>query len=276
MHLAPAAAEAYARSLIRLRPTIKNVADVFAKLASPSEEILSPRYNLRASKDGARLHPRMIARIPLQQATGQEQAIWQPVSRQAKRQEVSFGGLDVHLLVDVSGSMQGGNARSAADTALCLTEGLQLARYRISRQNGAYHQPDVRTQITAFGSDSVILSQLSYQPSAPDKGRMFTNLRNPTSGSTLINQSLQQIRAIATGSPGRDQLAIIISDGQFHDFSEARQSSSNMPESVYTAQLVVGQELDAFISANHDNVTDNKTLPGKLYNVLRAYIRRYN
>ncbi|MFO0970727.1 MAG: vWA domain-containing protein [Candidatus Saccharimonadales bacterium] len=105
-----------------------------------------------------------MAGVALQLETDQPQAVWQPVVRSAARQDVAFGGLDVHLVVDVSGSMaSGGKAQCAADTALCLTEGLQLARYKVAQDSTQYQQPDVRVQITAFGSGAEVLSPLSQR-----------------------------------------------------------------------------------------------------------------
>jgi len=274
MHLSPGDAENYVRSLDKWTPTIKEVADVFMKLAAPADIIMSPRYRRDAHTEGVRLHPRTMAGVALQLATDQGQAIWQPIVREAHRQEVTFGGLDVHLLVDVSGSMAGSKAQCAADTAMCLIEGLQLARHKVARTAGQYHQPDVRTQIIAFGSGTEVLSPLSYQPTGQQKGKTYTNLLEADSSSTLVNGALQHVKQAAAAKPKRDAIAIIISDGHFGDHAAATQTVSEMPGTAYIAHLVIGGGVQEFISNNHEVVGNPNVLPGKLHGVLADYIRR--
>lgn len=244
------------------------------QLAAPTEVIMSPRYKRDAHTDGIRLHPKAMANVALQLVTGQEQPIWQPVARRGRRQEVAFGGLDVYLLGDVSGSMADDEkAECAADTGLCLLEGLQLARHRVARTDGQFHQPDVRTQTIAFGSGTEILSPLSHEPKGEEKGKTYVNLRNPSSNSTRINESLEIVKRQAEAAPERDVIALIISDGGFGDHSKAAATAASMPSNVYLAHLVIGDEVDVFISNNHESLKDANLLPGKLYEVLENYIK---
>lgn len=274
MQLSQGDAESYVRSLDKWTPTIKEVANVFLKLAAPANIIKSPRYNSSAHTEGLRLHPRTLAGVALQLATDQEQAIWQPVEQKARRQEVTFGGLDVHLIVDVSGSMAGAKAQCAADTAVCLIEGLQLARHKVAREVGQAHQPDVRTQIIAFGSGTEILSPLSYEPSGPQKGKTYTNLLEASSSATLVNGSLENVKQAAKNNPKRDAIVIVVSDGQFGDHDTAARTVAEMPKSVYVAHLVIGGGVQKFISNNHEAVGNPSLLPAKLHGVLTDYIRR--
>lgn len=274
MSLSQGDAESYVHSLDTWTPTIKEVADVFMKLAAPANVIKSPRYIRGAHTEGIRLHPRTMASVALQLATDQEQAIWQPIEQKAHRQEVTFGGLDVHLLVDVSGSMAGVKAQCAADTALCLIEGLQLARHKVSRKAGQAHQPDVRTQIIAFGSGTEVLSPLSYAPTGQQKGKTYVNLLQPDSSSTLVNGALENVKQAASIKPKRDVIAIIVSDGHFGDHDLAAKSVANMPKSAYVAHLVIGSGAQEFISDNHEVIGNPSALPGKLHGVLAEYIRR--
>ena len=274
MQLSQGDAESYVRSLDKWAPTIKEVANVFLKLAAPSNIIKSPRYNSSAHIEGLRLHPRTLAGVALQLATDQEQAIWQPIEQKARRQEVTFGGLDVHLIVDVSGSMAGAKAQCAADTAVCLIEGLQLARHKVAREVGQAHQPDVRTQIIAFGSGTEVLSPLSYEPTDPQKGKTYTNLLEANSSATLVSGSLENVKQAANGNPKRDAIAIVVSDGQFGDHDAAARTVAEMPKSVYVAHLIIGGGVQKFISNNHEAVGNPSLLPGKLHGVLADYIRR--
>jgi hypothetical protein len=274
MHLSPGDAESYVRSLDKWTGTIKEVADVFMKLAAPANVIMSHRYRRDAHTEGVRLHPRTLAGVALQLATDQDQAIWQPIVREAHRQEVTFGGLDVHLLVDVSGSMAGPKAQCAADTAMCLMEGLQLARHKVARTAGQYHQPDVRTQVIAFGSGTEVLSPLSHQPTGQQKGKTYTNLLEADSSATLVNDALGHVKQAAAAKPKRDAIAIIISDGQFGDHNAAARTVAEMPKTAYIAHLVIGGGVQEFISKNHEVVSNPNVLPGKLHGVLADYIRR--
>lgn len=274
MQLSAGNAKSYVRSLDRWTPTIKEVANVFMKLAAPTNVIMSPRYATGAHTEGVRLHPRTMARVALQLIAGQDQAIWQPIVRKAHRQEITFGGLDVHLLVDVSGSMAGAKAKCAADTALCLIEGLQLARHNIARTAGKFHQPDVRTQIIAFGSGTVVLSPLSQQPTSQQKGKTYTNLLEADSSSTLVNGALELVKQASTLKPERDAIAIIVSDGRFKDHVRALATVASMPKSVYVAHLVIGGGAQTFISDKRESVGNPSVLPGKLHGILADYIRR--
>lgn len=274
MHLSPGDAESYVRSLDKWTRTIQGVADVFMKLAAPADVIMSPRYRRNAHTEGARLHPRTMAGVALQLATNQDQAIWQPIVRESHRQEFTFGGLDVHLLVDVSGSMAGPKAQCAADTAMCLIEGLQLARHKVARTAGQYHQPDVRVCVIAFGSGTEVLSPLSHQPTGHQKGKTYTNLLEANSDATLVNDALEHVKQAAAAKPKRETIAIIISDGQFGDHNAAARTVAEMPKTAYSAHLVIGGGVQEFISKNHELVGNPNVLPGKLHGVLADYIRR--
>jgi len=276
MQLSQGNAQRYVNSLERWSNTISQVADVLMQLAAPANVIMSPRYKPTAHTEGVRLHPRTMAAVALQLATDQEQAIWQPVARQAHRQDVTFGGLDIHLLVDVSNSMAGQNAQCAADTSLCLIEGLQLARYKVSRKNGQYHQPDVRTQVIAFGSGTEVLSPLAHEPTPQAKGSTYTNVLAAPSANTLVSGALGHVQRAAAARPKRDVITLIISDGIFGDAAQAKEIVNSLPASAHVTQLVIGDEerRDLYITKNHELVSDPTVLPEKLYGVLADYIRR--
>lgn len=274
MNLSQGSAEKYVRSLDTWTLTIQEVAAVFMKLAAPADVIKSPRFVRGAHTEGIRLHPHTMASVALQLATDHEQAIWQPTTQKAPRQEITFDGLDVHLLVDVSRSMVGVKAQCAADTALCLIEGLQLARYKVARRAGQSHPPDVRTQIIAFGSDTDVLSPLSYAPTGQQKGKTYINLQQPNSRSTLVNDALANVKQAAHSQPKRNVIAIIVSDGKFGDHDLAAKSVATMPKSVCVTHLVIGGGAQKFISDNHEVVEDPSALPGSLHGVLAEYIGR--
>lgn len=274
MRLDQGDASLYANSLDKHRQVIEEVAEIFMELASPTDENLSPRFRRNAHLQGARLHPRKMSGVALQIETDQEQTIWQPIERRSHRQDVTFNGLDIHLLVDVSGSMAGEKSQCAADSALCLIEGLQLARHKVSRSSGQFHQPDVRTQIIAFGSDTNTLSPLSPEPTDQQKGQVYTNLLRAESYGTLICGALDHVQQSSSREPGRNSITIIISDGHFGDFADAVSTLETMPENAYIAHVNIGGEAQEFISNNHEAVSNPNTLPMKLHSLLLEYIRK--
>ena len=265
----------YANSINKCQATIHAVADVFLRLASPTSVVGSPRYQRNASIEGLRLHPNTLAKAAMQLEVDMEQSIWQRIERRAHRQELEFGGIDIHLLVDVSGSMDYDNkAQCAADTALCLIEGLQLAKHKVSSTNGQFHQPDVRTQIIAFGSSTTTLSPISPQPTNRQKGKTYTNLINPSSASTLVAGALMQVNDTALVKPNRESLVIIISDGGFYDHDEAKQVVMSLPNNCKVAQLVIGYDVLEYIANAHENIIDPQMLPSRLLNILDSHITK--
>lgn len=273
MNLNQANAMMYANSVIKWQDTIRAISNVFLKLAGPTNTIRSPRYRHGPSIDGLRLHPSTLAVAALQLEMNTEQSIWQKVERKACRQDVAFGGIDIHLLVDVSGSMRSGEkAQCAADTALCLIEGLQLAKHKVSNINGQFHQPDVRTQIVAFGSETATLSAISPQSTNEQKSKTYVNLLDPNSGSTLVAGALEQVRDIASLTPNRESLVIIISDGDFHDHYKAAQLIASMPDNCSVSQLVIGNDVKQYITNEHKNISNPSILPGELLKILSRHI----
>lgn len=275
MSLMPEEARQYAESLLDEAAVIQDIADVFLQLAAPTETKQSPRYANRARAEGQRLHPARLDQAALQQQSGIEQRTMQPVTRKANRKVLDFGGLDFELLFDVSGSMRyNGKCQGAAATGLALMEGLQLAREQAARANNTYAQPDIRTQIITFAEDIKADYPLSYQPTSSQKGAVYHQLLNPYSDSTYISSSLDIVHNHAVANPQRNTLAVVVSDGVFHDQLGAKARVEAMPLSAYVVHLVIGQDATEFISKHHQRVPDPKALPAVLHSVLAGYIRR--
>jgi hypothetical protein len=282
MNLDAGDALSYARSLDRWRVTIRRIAELFLKIASPTELLLSPRYDHSARPEGLRLHPLKVHQAAIQQLTGTPHAVWQPVKRAGRRQNISFDGLDVYLLADVSGSMEGEKAHCAADTALCLIEGLQLASYMAHSKNEVKHPgtpagrttvsigspPDVRIELTAFGEDFDIVCPLSYQPSGEQKGKVFFNLRNAGSKGTCISGALNNISRSAQSENHRKKIIFIISDGRFHDPEAAAQAAQSLLPIAKIKQVFIG-ETGTVISDFCETIASPLELPEKLYELLR-------
>lgn len=277
MQLNQSDTESYIRTIVKWTDTIRDMAAVFEQLAAPSDVKLGPRYKSRAYTEGRRFHPQAMTAVAMaiQSATGQNQAIWQRTERRARRQAITFGGLDIHLIVDVTASMEGPKARCAAATALCLIEGLQLARHSTTRRSGHFQQPDVRLQIIAFGHGTETVVPLGHQPTDLQKGKTYASLLHPTSTPTLVSGALIRVQQAAKLSPKRDTIAIIVSDGEYHDHSNAVHQINTMPISVYPTELTIGAGNYPGITKNREVISNPRVLPDTTQRILAGYVRRY-
>ncbi|MDR1272405.1 MAG: VWA domain-containing protein [Clostridiales Family XIII bacterium] len=266
-------AEDYFDALKRNSKTIDEVSEVMLEITAPEEEILSPRYKARRADRGRRIHPNAALEFFIQSETGRPQKIWQPVERKSARQGIEFGGLDFQLLLDVSSSMQGDSAQCAADTALCLLEGLDLAKYKAETEGASYKKPDVRAGLQVFGADAVEIATLTNSVTPKQKGRAFVNLRYPASGSTLITKALRNVKDAAEKS-GRDTIVLIVSDGAFGDTAQASDLVASLPANVFMNHINIGTSSAPSITKNFEALSSPSALPEKLYNLLREYRER--
>lgn len=265
----------YAEVLVKYRHAIQQTADVLLQLAAPTDSINAPRFQPRAAQEGRRLHPNRLVDASMQAVTRQPRSVWQPIARIATRPEVHFGGLDIHLIVDVSGSMQGSKAKHAASTAIILLEAIDLARYTAQRDSQNFRSPDVRTQVIAFGSSHQTLANLKFETTNKEKATTFHNLRNPNSGSTYVSGALEQVAKATKEFPARDQIAIIVTDGGFYDYSDARTIVRKLPENSEITQLNIGFDpQEQAITPNSKVLTQPKDLPVHLFAALQSYIEQ--
>lgn len=271
MNLSLSDAEGYLQMALEHQLTVLGVAEVFKQLARPTAST-QRMTNIRGRHhDGVTLHTDATPDLAIQEASGlPAKTIWQKIDRRATRQTLDFGGLDIHLLVDVSGSMAGEPANCATATAVCLLEGLNLAKAQISREN-SYRMPDVRTHVVAFGSSAVELSPLNHQTDPVNLGRTYHSLMNPDSWSTLVSEAIEMSQT----PPERDGITLIISDGQFADTDAAKNIVDQQPENHYVGQFVIG-EYGSPITENYHELSDPHVLPNTLLSVLQNYIRRYS
>ena len=271
MNLSLSDAEGYLQMALEHQLTVLGVAEVFKQLARPTAST-QRMTNIRGRHhDDVTLHTDATPDLAIQEASGlPAKTIWQKIDRRATRQTLDFGGLDIHLLVDVSGSMAGEPANCATATAVCLLEGLNLAKAQISREN-SYRMPDVRTHVVAFGSSAVELSPLNHQTDPVNLGRTYHSLMNPDSWSTLVSEAIEMSQT----PPERDGITLIISDGQFADTDAAKNIVDQQPENHYVGQFVIG-EYGSPITENYHELSDPHVLPNTLLSVLQNYIRRYS
>lgn len=272
LNLSDTDAEAYLSALEEYADTIREVAKVFLLLSRPTTDRQRLSYTRQRAGSGALLH-HDLTNLVVSDATNQTHPFWRTIERQARRQSKSFGGLDVHLLGDVSYSMSlSGAANYAAITGLCLMEGLELARHQATKLSRTV--PDVRHHIVAFGSSSKEISPLAHKADPVDTGKMFTSLRGARSNSTYVNQSIESCLGTP---PARDSIIISISDGSFHDHDLAQQTVQSLPANVYFTQLILesGYAITT-LTENNQTLQDPRQLPHHLLAILQQFIRRYN
>lgn len=262
--------EAYRVTARRWHTVISDVATLFLKLATPKENLTVPRYRHVAAIDGSRLNPQALTQAHIQLITGSPRPIWQPIEKRIRYQELQFSGLDFYLLLDVSGSMGGANAEYATAMAVCLIEGLQLARTR-AEADPKQSTVDVRTQLLAFGAGWVELTPLCKELTFTQKETAHYNLMNPSSSFTAINGALKKVRENALEVPERNVICLIVSDGLFSDNLHAFKTVQNMPNNVYVGHISIGDALGIPITLHSETVYDPKVLPKKLHSILLEY-----
>lgn len=271
MKLSLSDAEGYLQMALEHQQTILGVAEVFKQLARPTKGTQRMTNVRGRSQDGVTLHTDATPELAIQEASGlPAKAIWQDIARRATRQTLDFGGLDIHLLVDVSASMKGDSAHCATATAVCLLEGLNLAKAQIAKEN-SYQMPDVRTHVVAFGSSAVELSPLNHQTDPVNLGRTYHSLMNPESNSTLVSGAIEMSQT----PPERDGITLIVSDGHFSDKNRAKAVVDQQPENHYIGQFVIGGN-GSPITENYHELSNPHVLPNTLLSVLQKYIRRYS
>lgn len=267
-------AEKYLYMVIKHQAIIRSTAEVFKQLAHLTKGARRLTNARGRSLDGTLLHVDSIADLALQESAGlPARQIWQQAKRRATRETVDFGGLDIHLLIDASGSMRHNHrAVDATATAVCLIEGLKLAKMQIAKAN-KYQMPDVRTHVVAFGSSAVEVSPLAYQISQPELGQMYSTLMNPNAGATLINDALISCNGTP---PERDSIIFIVSDGGIFDDNIAAQTIQCQSPNTYVGQFIIGNNQGAAkLTENAEELSDSRLLPEKLLAVLRNHTMRY-
>jgi hypothetical protein len=240
---------------------IQAVQDVLLQLRHERQnEFLAPGREVAAR--GHRIKVDKLVRAVAGAALGEQPDIWKHPSM-AERMEYEFDGLDLYLLCDVSGSMQGSKAEAAAASAVVLQEGLVGS----SAQMAGEHMPTVRLQVQAFGAGNTMLCSLTDEPNLQDFGRTYAALSNPNSGSTQVAGALSAI----TPEPNRLSVVAVVSDGAFHDGSLARQAGQKLADQgAAIIQMVFGGANVAELadSAKRVNLNSAHDLPQHLLNML--------
>ncbi len=233
-------AQAYRNVLNTYRAMIQNVGQIFQALTVPSSEYTRPIASKNILDRGHRLAQSRLFDVAIAQHASREPIVWNPVESTKRREGLNFNGVDIHLLVDVSGSMQGRNATVASECSVVLMEGLEAAKRDIIRNNPTANKPDVRLGVILFGSDSKEVVTLSVHPNPVEKGRAFTTIRSADSGSTLVSVALNRVVKARRKFPKRTQVVFLITDGGFGDVYDADDIARSIKDNAYIFQYILG------------------------------------
>lgn len=275
LELSPEDAEAYKEVIEKYRDQIHEVANILQLLTVPSIEYTSPRYQKKASTNGLKLSPRDLFNVVISSHSEQDPAIWKPVETVSKREGLSFNGLDIHLLVDASGSMGGQKADSAAACSVILMEGLASARRLVERYNPSAPKPDVRLQVALFGSSAEVVAPLGHETDPKDKGVAFTTVREAKSGSTLVADALQLTVDCAKKNPERTQLVYIITDGDVFDRTNAMDVIDNGGRNYFPAEYILLSSSSTPIAKQYSHINNPDELPSELNKQLKILASKF-
>ncbi len=266
----------YLDALDKYKNEIIAVSRIFQSLALPELEFTSPRYRRHPATRGGRLSPRDLFRAVMA-TEDEEPVIWRPIETISKKEGFVFSGLDVHLLVDVSGSMRGAKAEAAAACYVVLAEGLELARRTALKQNPMAGSPDVRLQTIAFGASAKVVSPLSFTVDPTSKGTAFSTILRAASGSTMVAGALEETIKSATKDPARTQLVYVLSDGSFSDTQRAQEAlaSAKRFASYNVCQYILLSPGTPPVVPTYSHVSDVAQLPTYLKAQVRRVTDRY-
>ncbi len=253
--------------------TIEQIAEVFVNISSPKNKVAVPRYRARIAGEGSRLSPQAMLAAYVQLKSGHNHAIWQPKHMVSRTQILHFNGLDVYLLLDISGSMKGVKAKYAAAMGLCLIEGLQLAVHKASL-DATQESVDVRAQLIAFGAGWAEVTPLTREANLDEKQEAHFLLLHPNNNQTMISGALKHVLSGAQEFLERDILCLIVSDGLFADNLNAYRIVRNMPPNAYVGHINVGEFSGVPITPNYELVQDANVLPEKLKSLLVSHMNR--
>lgn len=275
LQLSLADAIEYQKVVERYRTQIQEVAKVLQQLTVPSVEYTSPRYQRRADTSGLKLSPRDLFQVVVAHHTNVDPAVWKPVETISKKEGYSFNGLDIHLVIDSSGSMQGAKADTAAACSVILMEGLASARRIVQRYNTRAPKPDVRLQVVLFGSGAQVVAPLGHETEAKDKGVTFTTVRDAASGSTYVADALKLTVANGKAHPERTQLVYLITDGDFHDRTNATNELKDTGANYFLYQYVLLSPHTTPITTQSAHLNNPNEMPNHMNKQLRVLASRF-
>lgn len=263
----------------------KRVQGVIGEMHGVFEQFINERAGLKwrlshQHAEGVLLDPDNLARTIIQMSTGREDDAkpYMDYERLEKNREMS-GKLDLWLVVDCSGSMEGTKSRVAAESAVAVLEGLDDFNQMVqetSRSLGYELDYDARTAVVTFGDNATVTKPLGLTLTTRDRIEAVAGIQTPSSNDTCDYLGLGKVLDFYAANPSGDRkkVVIVLTDGISGDVSELQKVLSSLKQVPDLGIYAIGIEDD---SAETNYAPHGKTIQNvaELPDTLSAMVTRF-
>lgn len=265
----------------------RRVLEVIGQMHGVFEQFINERTGLKwrlshQHAEGVLLDPDNLARTVIQMATGQEDDArpYMDYERLEKNREMS-GKLDLWLVVDCSGSMEGTKSKVATESAVAVLEGLDDFNQMVqetSKSLGYELDYDARTAVVTFGDDAQITKPLGLTLTTKERIQAVRGIQNPSSSSTCDYLALGKVLDFYNSEPSTDRkkIVIVLTDGKSSDTSELSQVQLLLRKIPNLGVYAIGIEDDSAETnyAPHGKTIQNVAqLPDTLSTMVTRFFR---
>jgi hypothetical protein len=270
----------YDADIIRWQPTIQEMRDVFQQVIS--QQVAQKRgLSRRTFPEGAVLDPDRLVQtvIDVRNNVPDPEAF---KDYESKRGETNIvGKTDYVFMLDVSSSMQGTKAKSAAGSVVIGLEGLAAMQRDIEEAEATHKLDldlDIRTAILTFGDEASVVKALSTKVSPKERLDAYDAVSNPRGGTTQDFLALEEIGSWAA-EPDRRRIVIAVSDGGSNDGQRdtsprARRAIDRLRgQGWFVYGISIGSdEAERLYSPTARRVDDPSKLPETIHSFIEATI----
>ncbi len=215
----------YRKEYQEVAPLVAELREVFKKIVSRR---LKERWRLtpQLKREGEELEEGALAESYIESKAGGEPRAFKELER-AKRESEGYGVLDMTLINDLSGSMEGVKLEMDRKSKLLFLESLADFQKEIKEaeyESGIPLGLEVRTETRAFGDfGDAELKPLSPELSEKERINIWKKLHNVSGGTPdylsleSVLQSITPEYAEELKNKTRRRVAVILSDGESHD-----------------------------------------------------------
>jgi Mg-chelatase subunit ChlD len=270
----------YDADIIKRQPAIQEMRDVFQQVIS--QRVAQKRgLSRRTFSEGAVLDPDRLVQtvIDVRNNVPDPEAFKDYESRRGETNTV--GKTDYVFVLDVSMSMQGNKASSAAGSLVIGLEGLAAMQRDIEEAEATHKldlELDIRTAILTFGDEARVIKPLSTKVSPKERLDAYDAVANPRAGTTQDFLALEEIGSWSA-EPDRRRIVIAVSDGGsndgMHDTSaRARRAIDNLRgQGWFVYGISIGSdEAENLYSPTARRVDDPSKLPETIHSFIEATI----
>jgi len=265
----------------------KRVQGVIGQMRGVFEQFINERAGLKwrlshQHAEGVLLDPDNLARTIIQMSTGREDDAKPYMDyERLEKNRVMSGKVDVWLVVDCSGSMEGTKARVAAESTVAVLEGLDDFNQMVqetSNSLGYELDYDARTAVVTFGDDSRVTKPLGLTLTTKERIQSIDGIQSPSSSDTRDYLALSKVLDFYNREPsiGRKKIVIVLSDGKSSNLSELGEVLSSLKQVPDLGVYAIGIEDDSAETnyAPHGKTIQNVAeLPDTLSNMVTRFFR---